>query len=128
MRFSRKQKVAFTWIGALFLLANLVALYFFGFIDFMNPEKSLNSPNESDRFDALVYIANQGMEGSRWQSLVIDTLDNDPSPDIREMSVITLRELGETTAAKQALKKSLKTEKEPSVQSAIRQLIQQWEP
>ena len=128
MRFSGQQKFWSAWVGGAFLIVNLAWMYFFGFIQYMNPEKALRSEVESDRFDGLVYIANEGNEGRRWQSVVIETLSKDPSPDIREMAVITLRELGKSEESTQALENCLSTEKEPSVKEAINELLLQWNP
>jgi len=128
MRLSKQQKFWFNCVGIAFLVINLLLMYLFGLFQFMNPEKALQSGNESDRFDGLVYIANEGNEGRRWQSVVIETLSKDPSPDIREMAVITLRELGKSEESTQALENCLSTEKEPSVKEAINELLLQWNP
>ncbi len=127
MWFSRQQKYSFAVVGGIFLALNLAFLYFFGFIQYMNPKKALRSDVESDRFDALVYIANKGSEGTRWQSIVIEALSNDPSPDIREMAVITLRELGKDKESIQALEQCQATENKPSVKQAIQELLVQWQ-
>lgn len=127
MQFRRQQKYWFTVVGGTFLGLNLLVLYFFGFIQFMNPKKALKSNNESDRFDGLVYIAHKGSEGARWQSIVIETLSDDPSPDIREMAVITLRELGVNEESTRALEQCLAAESDPSVKQAILGLLDQWQ-
>lgn len=128
MHLSKKQKIWFATIGGVFLAINLGAMYFFGLIQLMNPEKALRSRKESDRFDGLVYIANKGIEGNRWQQVVINALKNDPSSDIREMAVITLRELGHDEESTQVLEHCLSTENDPIVKAAIQELLLQWEP
>ncbi|HAO65464.1 MAG TPA: hypothetical protein DCR17_02080 [Verrucomicrobiales bacterium] len=128
MRISRQQKLWTAWGGCALLIAMLAIAYFSGHIQFMNPANALRSQAEPDRFDGLIYIANKGTEGRRWQYLVIQTLSNDPSPDIREMAVITLRELGKDAESMKCLRKCLATEKEAIVKEAIKDLLWQWQP
>ena len=128
MRISRQQKLWTAWGGCALLIAMLAITYFSGHIQFMNPANALRSQAEPDRFDGLIYIANKGTEGRRWQYLVIQTLSNDPSPDIREMEVITLRELGKDAESMKCLRKCLATEKEAIVKEAIKDLLWQWQP
>ena len=128
MRISWPQKFWIAWGGSVLLIAMLALAYFSGHIQFTNPANALRSGAEPDRFDSLIYIANQGTEGLRWHQLVMETLSNDPSPDIREMAVITLRELGKDAESIKCLKKRLATEEEDVVKAAIEDLLWQWQP
>jgi hypothetical protein len=128
MRISRQQKFWIAWGGSALMIAMLALAYFSGHIQFMNPANALRSGAEPDRFDSLIYIANKGTEGRRWQHLVIETLSNDSSPDVREMAVITLRELGKDAESINCLEKCLATEEEDTVKEAIKDLLWQWQP
>ena len=128
MRISRQQKFWIAGGGSALLMAMLALAYFSGYIQFMHPANALKSGAEPDRFDGLIYIANKGTEGRRWRYLVTETLSNDPSPDIREMAVITLRELGKDVESMKCLRKCLATEEEDIVKKAIEDLLWQWQP
>ena len=128
MRISRQQKFWITCGSSGLLIAMLALAYFSGYIQFMNPAKALKSGAGPERFDGLIYIANKGTEGRRWKHLVMETLSNDPSPDIREMAVITLRELGKDAESMKCLRKCLATEEEDVVKEAIEDLLWQWQP
>lgn len=121
----RKQQLLFRFVCVGFVGTITIALlYFFGWITFTNPETLLRSSSESDRFDALITIAEQGHEGSHWRSKVIKTLQTDPSPDIREMATITLRELGKSEASISALESCLLSETNTHVITAIQETIE----
>jgi len=112
--------------GSSLILGAVTLLYFFGIITFTHPGKLLQSSAEPDRMDGLILVAEMGTNGSNWQSQILQILKTDPSPNVREMAVITLREMGSSPQAIEALHTLQQTEANASVQSAIKEILDQW--
>ena len=126
MSFSAKTIRHVTLLLAL-AFTGISGLWFFGVLSFASPTRLLASPSMHDRMDGLILIAEKGPEGARWRHEVVSCLENEKNVHVKEMAIIALRELGESTEAVGSLKEIFRLEQDPELRNLLEDLLFQWE-
>jgi nucleoside-diphosphate-sugar epimerase len=76
--------------------------------------------------DGLILIAEKGPEGGRWRDQVVNCLENEEDAHVREMAIITLRELGKSPDAVSSLREIFRREKDAEIRASLENLLFQW--
>jgi hypothetical protein len=120
------QSVRYLLVFLVLALSGVYGLWFFGILSFANPSRLLASPRFQDRMDGLILIAEKGPEGGRWRDQVVNCLENEEDAHVREMAIITLRELGKSPDAVSSLREIFRREKDAEIRASLENLLFQW--